>query len=285
MLKYIEICINLFKNKLIVLIVFLPSLFLFNIVLAQTPNVVVSEYFNSNSNDEWIELLVINDNTDLRNCSIRDNGGSQNSWQGEATFANISLWNNLRAGTVIIIWLRSAATFTIDTLKSDGFIQVSAQLSNYLSGSAMTIGGAGDIIQLIDNLGNNIHALGHRPTVGSSFTGIIGSNKLNYNEEIITGDNVSICPGSSISDYIGGSSDSLKTSKGASYVTQGLPNKRGSDTVSNLAFWRILREPPFTGIALNTPIDSFAFGKVHLAWTTSGWTDQIQMIVPLALLF
>jgi hypothetical protein len=250
----------------------------------QTPSVVVSEYYNSAGNDEWIELLVINDNTDLRGYTIRDNGGSHRSWintssYGVATFANISLWNNLRAGTIIIIYLRSTGLSPsgIDTLKTDGFIQIHSQYSGYLNGTALTIGGGGDIIQLRTQNKDHIHALAHRDSIPSyDFNdSIISNHKLNHFNlsGVASGNNVSICPGGSINDYIGGTSDTLKTSEGASYITQGLPNKRASDTTSNLAYWRSLRQPPFTGITLNTPIDSFAFGKIGLTWTTAGWTD------------
>ena len=158
-----------------------------------------------------------------------------------------------------------------------------AQLTGYFIGGAfasapswggntLAIAGGGELIQIRNASGNNVHALGHKSTSDSCFTNL-NSNKLNHASDIVSFSNVSICPGNNISAYIGGNSDSLKTSEGASYITRGLPNKRASDTTSNLAYWRSLRQPPFTGITLNTPIDSFAFGKVRLTWTTAGWTD------------
>ncbi|MEI7979246.1 MAG: hypothetical protein WCI53_10415 [Bacteroidota bacterium] len=256
-------------------------------------NVVVSEYYNeADTRDEWTELLVINDNTDLRNYTLRDNNTSQDNWQTEIIFSNVSLWNNLRAGTIIIIWhrIRSSTVATnrvVDTLKTDGYIEVHAQLTGYFiggdfanapnwGGTSLSIGGNADLLQIRNASGTHIHALGHKSTItnsGNSYSAISSSNKLNHSSAIVSGINVSICPGGSINDYIGGTSDTLKTSEGASYITQGLPNKRASDTTSNLAYWRSLRQPPFTGITLNTPIDSFAFGKVRLTWTTAGWTD------------
>ena len=58
--------------------------------------VVVNGYFNAaDPRDEWIELLVITDNTDMRNWTLRDNNSSQTSWQTEITFQNIAFWNNM----------------------------------------------------------------------------------------------------------------------------------------------------------------------------------------------
>ena len=229
---------------------------------------MVSEYYNSAGNDEWIELLVINDNTDLRGFTIRDNGASQTSWQDSAIFANIQLWNNLRAGTIIIIWLRSAATFPIDTIKSDGFIQVSAQMNNYLNGPAITIGATGEIIQIRDATGNNIHALGHRNSAGSSFTtGILGTIKLNHSSGINTGDNVSVCPGANLSDYTSGTSDTIYSSKGSNYITQGLPNKRSNDSTANRNYWRSLRQPIDNSPTLNTITANANFTQTNLSWS------------------
>ena len=249
----------------------------------------MSEYYNAaDTRDEWTELLVLEDNTDLRGFTIRDNNGNQQSWQVEITFSSVSLWNNLRSGTVIIIWhrIRSSTVATnrvVDTLKTDGYIEVHAQLTGYFiggsfasapfwNGNTLAIAAFGELIQIRNAFGNNVHALGHKSTSDSCFTNL-NSNKLNHSSAIVSFSNVSICPGNNISAYIGGTSDTLKTSEGSSYITQGLPNKRASDTTSNLLYWRSLRHPPFTGITLNTPIDSFAFGKVSLSWTTSGWTD------------
>jgi hypothetical protein len=68
-------------------------------------SVVVSEYFNAaNTRDEWIELLITQDQTSLVGFTLRDNNANQTSWQSEITFSNNSLWANLRAGTIIVIW-------------------------------------------------------------------------------------------------------------------------------------------------------------------------------------
>ncbi len=262
-------------------------------------NVVISEYYNETyPSDEWAEILVITDNTNLTNYTFRGNNGSQNNWGTAITFTSNSLWTNLRAGTIIVIWFRNVNSTNVavplDTNKSDGFIQVHCMLSTHFSysgsqasvfgvapytsskGNSFEVANGGELFQIRDSSGNNIHTLGHKATVtnsGNLFTSLISINKLNHSSAIVSFSNVSICPGNNISAYIGGTSDTLKTSEGSSYITQGLPNKRASDTTSNLEFWRSLRHPPFDTINLNTPIDSFAFGKVSLSWTTSGWTD------------
>ncbi|MBJ7428176.1 MAG: hypothetical protein JHD28_04350 [Bacteroidia bacterium] len=251
-------------------------------------NVVISEYFNeADTRDEWTELLVIADNTDLRNYKLRDNNTSQDNWQTEITFSNVSLWNNLRAGTIIVIWHRKRSSTVssdrlVDTLKSDGYIEVHSQLNGYFSGgdfgtspnwagSSLAIGGSGEIIQLLDASNNHIFALGHKSTItnsGNDFAAISSSNKLNHASAIISGSNISITPGANIAAYIGGTSDTLKTSEGSSYLTQGLPNKRVSDSTSNQNYWRSLRQPIYTNPTLNAISTDSNGTQFNLSWSS-----------------
>lgn len=247
-------------------------------------NVVISEYYNSdNATNEWIELLVINDNSDLRNYTIRDNNATHNNWDNTPpnvpiTFNNISLWNNLRAGTIIIIWLRSNSPLTYDTMKNDGYIETQAQLSSQFtySGSSFDIAGSGEIIQIRTPNKTHIHALAHRSTPGIDFTDSIPSlNKLNHSSSSATGKATYVSPGSNISDYLdygSGIFSGNTLTNVDSDTTRGLPNSTNISN-ANRNYWRNLRQPPYTGLTLNTPVDSFAYNKVHLSWTTSGWTD------------
>ncbi|MFZ4796531.1 MAG: hypothetical protein ACOYMA_03500 [Bacteroidia bacterium] len=250
-------------------------------------NIVVSEYYNSaDTRDEWTELLVITDNTDLRNYTLRDNNTTQTNWQNEITFANTTLWTKLRAGTIIVIWHRLRSSFSstsrlLDTISTDGYLEVHAQLSGYFSGgnfgtaptwagSTLSIGGSGDIIQIKDSSNNHVHAIGHKSTItnsGNQFDSIVSTNKLNLSSTISSGDNVSVCPGANLSDYISGTSDTLYSSKGSNYITQGLPNKRSIDSTTNQNYWRSLRQPIYNSPTLNTITANANFTQTNLSWS------------------
>lgn len=251
-------------------------------------NVVVSEYFNeADTRDEWTELLVINDNTDLRNYTLRDNNTSQDNWQAEITFSNVSLWNNLRAGTIIIIWHRKRSSTVssdrfVDTIKSDGYIEVHAQLSGYFSGgnfstspnwagSSLAIGGSGEIIQLRDANNNHIYALGHKSNitnVGNQFDSIVSNNKLNHSSTISSSYNLYVCPGGSISDFNQGVSGTTYTSKGSLNITQGLPNTCSTaPTQPNRTYWRNLRQPTYNSPTLNAITPNTAYTQLTLTWS------------------
>ena len=160
----------------------LRAFFIFLLFMATSgipaQSVIVSSYFNAaDPRDEWTEILVISDNTDMRNWSLQDNNAAQTAFQTPIIFANIDLWNNLRAGTIIMVWHRSLSTagvtYPTDVNKSDGYIEVSANnpagyfsggafgTSPLFAGSTLNVAAAGDLIQLLNASGTFIHALGH----------------------------------------------------------------------------------------------------------------------------
>jgi gliding motility-associated-like protein len=248
--------------KRLLFICFIASILSVNYVYGQ--KVVVSSYFNSTSlaGDEWTELLVIEDNTDMRNWSIRDNGGSQTAaaWQIQVDFKNIVLWNHLRAGTVILIWHRmvgSSGTHVTDVNKVDGYIQVSANDPLYFNGgdftetASLSIGATGDIIQLRDGSGTHIHALGHRVTPGPVWS-TLPDPWLNHDEALVPAEAVSVCPGSNLADYGTPHHDGTTyTSKSTTLLTQGLPNQCASSSTANSDYWRSLRQPLWPSPVLN----------------------------------
>jgi len=243
-------------------------------------SVVVSEYFNAaNTRDEWIELLITQDQTSLVGFTLRDNNANQTSWQSEITFSNNSLWANLRAGTIIVIWCRvindNAILNPIDTNGSDGYIEVNAQLANFFSGGSfgtnpnwagttLSIAGNGELIQIRNSSGTHIHALGHRSTTGADFNAL-ASPKLNHAASAVSDESVRANPAANLAGYNGASGTTL-TTKSSSLITQGLPNKSSTDTSSNLAFWRSLRQPTFPSPTLNSILTNASFNQFTLNW-------------------
>jgi hypothetical protein len=248
------------------------------------PGIVVSSYYNaSDPRDEWTEMLVVTDNLDLRNYSLRDNNTDQDSWQTEIAFQNIDFWNHLRAGTIIRLWHRpvnSAGTaYSQDESKADGYIELVLNNTNYFTGgsfgtapswagASMNIGGNGDIIQIRDNTSNHVHALAHKSTPGSDYNSL-PLPKLCHTDALSSDQTLSICPGSEINEY--GVYDpregSSYTFKENGSVTIGLPNTCTASSSANEDYWRSLRQPRWIN---PTGSGSYAPGntEVHLSWNT-----------------
>lgn len=220
-------------------------------------DVVVSEYFNaSDPRDEWIELIVVTDNTDMRNWTLRDNNSSTSSWQTAITFQNIAFWNNMRGGTIIKIWNRrrsssSATIRTIEANKDDGYIELYASHTSYFSGgnfgsspsyagSTLNYANGGDLLQLRNSISAHVHALGHDLSPGTDWN-TCPTPKVLRNENMIANESVRVV-GNTTSNYDAGSTSSNAiVTRGVTGITSGLAND-----ANNELLWRTWREPVMT---------------------------------------
>jgi len=132
------------------------SLALILISSAFSQPVIINEIYNSSSNDEWIELLVVQDSLDLRNWDIRD-FSSTGSPQAPLAFTSNALWSNLRKGTIIIV-ARSENTFSEDLDPSDYLLIVKSSNAIYLSGNPFSIAGSSDAVQIRNS--SQVHQFG-----------------------------------------------------------------------------------------------------------------------------
>ena len=54
------------------ILAFVACLTVFNLNYTFSQSIIINELYNSGGNDEWVELLVLDDNLDLRGWSLRD---------------------------------------------------------------------------------------------------------------------------------------------------------------------------------------------------------------------
>ena len=153
------------------------------------PPIIINELHNEGSQaDEWTELIVVQDNLDLRGWYIGDNNAATNSWQPKLKFSNDPLWNHLRRGTYIILEhaanvneCRSVSLQDVD--KSDGFISVCVRNTTMFDGGTATtmfLASDGDFVQLVDPSGNHKFGLGFDPSPGGSVEGTCRTNSANW---------------------------------------------------------------------------------------------------------
>ncbi len=261
-------------------------LFFAFITNASAQEAVVSSYFNagtptSTQSDEWTELLVIQDNLDMRNWTIGDNNSAQTAWMPTIMFNNDPFWANMRAGTIIVIWHRSkdfsGIDHTQDIIQNDGYIELWANDGNYFTGgdflgnTTLNIANGGDMVQLKNASGNHVHALGHIVTipVSGSFNGITGP-KLNHTAQLPQNSALIVLPGTNIAYY-----GTLTPQSGNTYtaisaspdVSRGLPNSNATWLFQNSNFWRATRQPGWVTPTL-TATPNGAYTQVNLSWNT-----------------
>jgi gliding motility-associated-like protein len=241
---------------------------------------VVSSYFNAAvPEDEWTELLVIQDNLDIRNWTLGDNNGTQTGWiTPRITFNPIAYWQNLRAGTIIMIWHRPASSSGVDHIEdtdpADGFIQLSAENGVYFSNvnygaGILNIAASGDLVQIRNASDQHVHVLGHfQSTTASAMFTALPVPKLNHSSSppspnpLANDEVVMVCPQTTVAPTINqyGTSapqnGSLYTARSTTDLTFGLPNIRPTNTTTNSIFWRSLRQPAWTTINPTYSIDA-----------------------------
>jgi gliding motility-associated-like protein len=253
-------------------------------VLASDSSVLISSYFNAlDPRDEWTELIVVADNVDMRNWTLQDNNSAQTTFQPLITFNNIAFWNNMRAGTIIMIWHRQVATsgtpHPTDNNKADGYVEVSANDVTYFNGgtfgtaptyagATLNIAGAGDLLQLINASGVFVHALGHKATFGSSWTPL-PLPKLNHKASLTDGEAVYVCPGGKVDEFghLPQQDGTIWTAKSNSDLSFGLPNCE-STTPANSYFWHNERDPDWINPVLTGNVNP-ANTQVTLNWNAA----------------
>lgn len=168
---------------------FFAALLLSGSLSAQS--VIINEVYNSSGNDEWIELLVVQDSVDLRNWDIRDFSSSGTAQQ-PLVFSNQSLWSNLKKGTVLIV-AKAENSFSEDLDPSDYLLIVKSNNALYFSGNAFSIAGTSEAIQIRNN--SAVHVFGvswgsanasSLPSPKVHFTGSSSSNTSVYFNEDTT---------------------------------------------------------------------------------------------------
>ncbi len=137
------------------------KLFLFAIILVSyihPQSIIINEIYNAgNTNDEWLELLVVQDSLDLRNWDIRDFSSSGGAQQPLA-FTNQSLWSNLKKGTIVIVARPENTVLSEDLDPSDYLLIVKSSNALYFSGTAFLIAGSSEAVQIRN--GSDTHIFG-----------------------------------------------------------------------------------------------------------------------------
>ncbi len=252
--------------------------------LASDSSVLISSYLNmADPRDEWTELLVVADNIDMRNWSLQDNNAAQTTFQPGITFNNIPFWNNMRAGTIIMIWHRqvgsSGTTHPTNTGKSYGYVEVSANNVSWFTGGSfgtaplyagntLNIAAAGDLLELLNASGTFVHALGHKAAFGTSWPPL-SYPKLNHKAGLNDGDAVFVCPGGKVDEYgyLSPQDGTNYTAKSSTDLSFGLPNCTSTSS-ANSDYWRLVRQPRWVNPQLTATANA-GNTQVTLAWNAA----------------
>lgn len=145
-------------------------------VSANAQSVVVNKYFNSGTTADIVELLVIQNNLDMRGMFVKDfSSNMANDGGGKVQFSNDTLWSSLPSGTLIVLRNNnSAADVTVGS--GDFNLDVGLQNTTYFTSAGGTFDIATTEMVMIKTAASgaagvtgSIHALAGG-TAGAQFT-------------------------------------------------------------------------------------------------------------------
>jgi len=265
--------INLKINmKKIITIIAIFSIFFILKSQAQT-KFLVSEYKNisGNTQGEWIELLVIEDNVSIVNYYIRDNSG-EGLWMGGVKFRDVSLWRNLRKGTVILLYTRNNPGINDDLDAEDGFIRISAENTTFFEqilengttwiDNALNFNQTTECVHLIDNNGNHHHALSQSATEILTAVAVLPYPKVVHQSSSAAATVGFWGYGGGPYHQASGSDSTTNVSYEETPGYANLPPTR-SITAKNHFYWRALRQPEWNNPKLTINLVS---DGVKLSW-------------------
>ncbi len=235
----------------------------------QSQDLVINEYQSEYLNKHGsLELLVVKEYLDLRGFYIRDS--YENNWNAGIRFKYLDLWNNLKAGTCIIIY------FDGDIKQDDadlvnGLIKVSATDTKYFdfldtnlridasNTKRFNIEKDGEVIQVLDKGKNHVHSASHGAN-DSDLYDALPQPKLRVKKELPQQCSIASYPGQYISDY---NSEYTANSCIFSVPTIGTANNIKNSISSNANLWHTLRKPVFDYLNIKK---SVRLDSIEIIW-------------------
>lgn len=209
---------------------------------AQLP-VVINKYQNNGSSDV-VELLVIQNNLDLRGYILKDFSASMvNDNGGRHEFSANALWSSLPAGALVIVRAGStaAADVTLNPATSDWTVDVGLDNTTYFTDLGGTFDIAGTEIVMLKSPGSgatgttgNVHSIAAgNPSGGVNYLQAIEGGSVLRSTTGGTTTVYATSPASLISEFIGSASATGTASFGAGNNTTNqtlIDNLRASQT-------------------------------------------------------
>lgn len=209
-------------NRFILYFAVVIIVFNFNYTFSQS--IIINELYNSGGNDEWIELLVLDDNLDLRGWSLRD-FSSTGVAQLPLVFSNSTTWNNLKKGTLIVIG-RPENTFVEDLDPSDFSMTVKTSNSLFFSGNPFLFAGSSEAIQIRN--ASQVHV--HGVSWGSGNAASIPQPKVHFTTASTSNTSIFF-----------NEDDLIKINSAANWTMNGIPSRGAGNTANNIAWINSLR--------------------------------------------
>lgn len=238
-------------------IVFLILLF-FNFKINLFSQILINEYYNTENNlDEWVELVVTEDNVDISGFTLCDAIIADNApsgFNGGIKFKDAPLWKNLPKGTIITIYLNDVINNLLSLNLVEGRLVLEASdiwyfdkycetcdIANW-DNEALNIDNSAELFT-IKNGNTIIHSIGH----SSNGIGFFNNSWGTLLSSILSGNLcLSVIPGDGVNKYFGGYDQNGDFLFVNNFATLGSANRKTTGTPINFSFIDGLRKPEWT---------------------------------------
>lgn len=192
---------------------------------AGTPvtSVVVNEFLNgADQTTEWVELLVQQNNLDMRGMRLRDYSNTGSTQTG-ITFSQHALWSSVPKGAFIVVLAVSNTQSQDSSFTGDKKVIISGSNPNFFSGTTFNIGGTAEMVEILTSGTTHIHSLSHGSKPGN--IGTVGAPTANSSTSPANGSVVRFINVSSNENF------GMDANTGISVTsTQGTPNDAAQES-------------------------------------------------------
>ncbi len=248
-------------------------IFTFIILITSTvfsQQVIINELYNSSGNDEWLELLIVQDGLDMRGWNIRDFGGTPLVAQTPLVFSTNALWSNLKSGTLIVV-ARPENTFAEDLDPSDYTLTIKSSNATYFTGNVFLFAGTSDAVQIRNTTQTHIFGV----SWGTAAVASIPSPKVHFTAAS-TSNTVTAFNGDNVSQL----TNTANWLQNSLIITRGTGN-----TTANSAWISLLRARPegsgsvsITPTVINGSVDTTI--KITYRKDPAFAVNNLRLIVP-----
>jgi hypothetical protein len=246
------------------------------------PVAVINQAYNASGNTEWVEIITIQNNLNMQGWKYKDYTGSSPNNANELTFVSNPLWNNIPAGSIIVIYHPN--NFDVEDLSfaDDGVVKVQACNTTFFSQAAspctnntIALNASQDAAVLYNSSSAFVHAIEYSTT--TEFNPAVFSPKgyITLASALSgSGESVQFSNTSSITDFY----NSANVSR-TSTVTQGLSNDATQKTyICGTLRGTTQPNSPASGLALGSVSDV----QIQLNWTPGNGARRIVICRPTA---
>lgn len=246
------------------------------------PTAVINQAYNASGSTEWVEIVTIQNNLNMQGWKYTDYTGSSLNTANELTFAANALWNNIPAGSIIIIYHPNNLDVEDLSFADDGVVKIQACNTTYFSQAAspctinsIALNATQDAAVLYNSSAAFVHGIEYSTTTPINPPVFSPKGYLTLASGLLgTGESVQFSNTSAIANFYNNANVTRTTA-----LTQGLSNDATQKTYI-CGTLRGTTQPTAAATALST--SSVSDVQMQVSWTPGDGARRVVVCRPTA---